>query len=94
MIYIIEDYERLMMNISDIIKMAGYRTDYICQKIEMPKPTFYAKKKKHSFTLNEMRRIFSIINTEEIEDKILAKMIESTKNDEMLTEEETRLAFQ
>lgn len=75
MLYIIEDYKKLLYHIDDAIKLSGFRVDYLAERLNMPKTTFYHKRKTHSFTVEEMERMFTLIDNEEMENKILGKIM-------------------
>lgn len=88
MLHIIEDYKRLLGSVDAIIKQSGYRINYITEKMQMPAVTFYHKRKNSGFTLPEMERLFSIIETEELEDSIFFKIMETNQDKVFATAEE------
>lgn len=81
MLYIIEDYKKLLYHIDDVIKLSGHTIDHLSKRLNMPKTIFYNKRKTHSFTVEEMEKMFSIIDNEEMEDKILSKIMNKRMND-------------
>lgn len=89
MLHIIEDYKKLLGSVDAIIKQSGFRINYITEKMQMPAVTFYHKRKNEGFTLPEMERLFSIIETGEMEDSIFFKVMESNQDKVLATTEET-----
>jgi hypothetical protein len=61
-IKVVDDYAAIMDAVPDIIKQSGYRVDYIAKKLHMPKSTFYARKKKRAFFVEDMQKIAALID--------------------------------
>ncbi|MDR3132414.1 MAG: hypothetical protein LBU42_00110 [Prevotellaceae bacterium] len=60
----INDYAAIMDAVPDIIKKSGYRVDYIAKKLQIPKSTFYAKRKKKAFAIDDMLKIAQLVKNE------------------------------
>ena len=57
---IVEEYQNLGANISDIIKQSGYKNKFIAKRLNLPMSTFYFKKKSNSFSPEQVKQIVNI----------------------------------
>lgn len=85
---IVNNYEDLVMNIGKLIEVSGYRNDYIAKKIGLSNVNFSAKKNRKTFTLEEVKKIVSIINNEDVNDYLMLRAMEARKNDETVSHDE------
>ncbi len=85
---IISDYKNLISNINKLIDISGYRNDYIAKKIGLLPQTFSVKKKRKSFTVEEVEKIMGVIDNEDVEEFVMLEVLRSRKNDENLSGEE------
>jgi len=93
MLHIVKDYKKLVYNIDAVIKDSGYRTDFICKELGLPKTTFYAKKKMHTFSLDEMEKLLTLIDSERLEDRYFARMLKEAEQGEYLSDNESEALF-
>ena len=87
---IITAYNTLKDNMALLIDSSGYRNDYLADKTGIKKPHFYVKKKRGSWTDEEMMKILSIIDNDQLENIYLAKLIDTVKHEEHVSYEELR----
>lgn len=85
---IVSDYKSLISNINKCIDISGYRNDYIAKKIGLLPQTFSVKKKRKSFTVDEVGKIMEVIDNEEVEEFIMLEVLRSRKDDESLSSDE------
>ena len=90
--YIVDDYLNLQASVDKLIKLSGYRVDFVADEMGMDRTSFYLKRKKKNFTPAEMKLFLAVIRAEELEDKILGEMsLETEKNDEFIPLRESGL---
>lgn len=77
----IKNYKFLAKNVDKIIEVSGFRKDYIMKELQMDRTSFYKKRKEAKFTVDEMERLFEIINVDRLEDKILAQLSEDAEKE-------------
>jgi len=87
---IASNYKTLLQNIPALIDVSGYKNDYICRKIEMKPATFSARKHKNNWSVEEVIKILSVIQNEDVEDFLLLQLMKETKNDETISADEFR----
>ncbi|TDE16855.1 hypothetical protein [Dyadobacter psychrotolerans] len=85
---IVNNYENLVDNIGKLIEVSGYRNDYIARKIGLTNVNFSAKKNRKSFSLEEIRQIVAIIDSDDVEDYLMINEMDSRKEDETITHDE------
>lgn len=57
---VLEDYENLLNNIDNLIDESPLKLNYIIEKLGLTRGTFYHKRKKNNFTLNEMQTMLNL----------------------------------
>jgi uncharacterized protein YjcR len=85
---LISGYKNLINNIPKMIDISGYRNDYIAKKLGMKPQSFSVKKQRGNWTIDEVERILSIIDNEDVEDYCLGCMMEAMKDEPTITHEE------
>lgn len=85
---IVSNYENLVENIGQLIKVSGYRNDFIAKKLGITNVNFSAKKNRKSFTLEEIKKIVSVIDNEDVEDFLMVKEMDARKDDETVSHDE------
>jgi uncharacterized protein YwgA len=85
---IVNNYERVIMNIGQLIEVSGYRNDYIAKKLGLTNVNFSAKKNRKTFTIEEIKKIASIIDNEDVSDFLMMQEIEERKSDETMSHDE------
>ncbi|TLV03529.1 hypothetical protein [Dyadobacter luticola] len=81
MLKIVANYKELRQNIGMLIKHSGYKNSYIAEKLGIPSPNFSVKKKRGSWTIEEVEKILAIIDNEELEDFYLGKVMEKVEKE-------------
>ena len=84
MIEVIQEYKSIMNHIDDFIKQSGYKIGFLEKQLNVNKVTFWRKRKNGTFTLSEMEILSAYIFTQEIEDNLLGKIVEKTKQPEFM----------
>ena len=89
---IVDDYLSLQASVDKLIKLSGYRVEFVADKMGMDRTSFYLKRKKKNFTPAEMKSFLAVIRADELEDKVLGQMsLEAEKNDEFVPLRESGL---
>ena len=86
----IKNYISINQNVDSIIKKSGYKVSYLYKEMGMDNNSFYLKRKRGNFTPEELMKLFSIIDLERLEDKILLEMSIEDQKDGIISEEEKR----
>ena len=84
------NYQRLLENIDRLIAISGYRNDFVAKKLGIKPSTFSVKKKRASWTPQEVEKLLSVIGNDETEDYYLGLMMKSLEKDETLSLSEFR----
>ena len=82
MLAIVENYKQLRENIGSLIQKSGYKNSFIAAKLGIPAPNFSLKKKRGNWTIEEVEKILSIIENEELEDYYLGKIMDSVEKED------------
>ena len=83
---VVKEYKLIQNNIDGLIQLSGSRIGYICNKLGMDKTSFYLKRRKASFSPDELENLLMIIRADELEDKALLEMsLEAEKEEGTLT---------
>lgn len=86
----IKNYMSLNDNVDLIIKKSGYKISYLYEQMGMDNNSFYIKRKKGTFTPDQLMKLFEIIDLEKLEDKILGEMSIEDQKEGIMSEEEKR----
>jgi hypothetical protein len=78
---IVRDYKNLLAHIGNLIDVAGYRNDYIARKIGLSAAGFATKKKRGTFSVDEVEKIIQIIENEDVDDYLMVKLMDSRKDE-------------
>lgn len=90
MLNIINQYRTIKKNLGEIIKVSGYRNDYVAKKIGMSPQSFAAKKQRNSWNDEEIEKVLAVIDNEDSEDYILLQLMRSAKDEETISLEEAK----
>ena len=85
---IIKNYQLIVNNVGQLIEMSGYRNDYLSEKIGLKPANFSLKKQKGNWSADELLRLFSIIENDEIQDFIDALRIEEAAKGKFVSSEQ------
>jgi uncharacterized protein YjcR len=73
---IVQNYMSLCKSMGTLIKASGYKNVYLAEKLGMPPTNFSAKKKRASWTPDEIDQILAIIGNEELEEYFMVQLME------------------
>lgn len=93
MLTMVQDYKLIKNNLSDIIKVSGYRNEFVAEKIGMNKSNFSVKKQRASWTEDEVEKILTIIDNEFVEDYILLSILKNRKDESNVSLAEMKKEF-
>ncbi|WP_281632536.1 hypothetical protein [Flavobacterium luteolum] len=79
MIEIVENYEKYINSLAELIDKSYYKTEFFIQKLGLKHATYYRKLKANSFTHQEVKLITSLLFPEEILMQELQKSQEDIK---------------
>ena len=85
---IVTTYKRLLANVSDIIDVSGYRNDYIAKKLGIKPQSFSAKKKKATWTPDELEKLLTVIDNEDVENFLMLEQMRNMEEEETITAEQ------
>ena len=85
---IVSNYENLVGNIGKLIEVSGYRNDFIAKKLGITNVNFSAKKNRKTFSIEEVKKIVSIIDNEEVEDYLMLSEMDARKDDETISHDD------
>ena len=85
----IVEYRNLLNRVDEFIKLSGYRIDFLQEKLGISRVSFWRKRKHGEFTIKEMEILSEFIFTDELEDKLLLRIMNKTTEPEFLSEEES-----
>jgi predicted transcriptional regulator len=85
---VLGDYLEVEKNIGAIIDATGYKHEFIANKLDMPISTYYAKRRKTSFTAKDVFKIIKMLDDDEMYNKEKIELLESRKNDEVISSQE------
>ena len=85
---IVSNYENLVGNIGKLIEVSGYRNDFIAKKLGITNVNFSAKKNRKTFSIEEVKKIVSIIDNEEVEDYLMISEMDARKDDETISHDD------
>lgn len=79
MIEIVDNYEKYINSLPELIDKSYYKTEFFIQKLGLKHATYYRKLKSNSFTHQEVKLITSLLFPEEILMQELQKSQEDIK---------------
>jgi hypothetical protein len=90
MLELIQEYKQLKNNISKLIDKSGYKNGYLAERLGMQPQNFSVKKMRGNWNDDELEKLLSIIETEDIEDYYLGLIMQevSKKPEDLVTLEE------
>jgi len=68
--------------------VSGYRNDFIAKKLGITNVNFSAKKNRKTFSIEEVKKIVSIIDNEEVEDYLMLSEMDARKDDEAISHDD------
>lgn len=79
---IILNYKTLIQSLGELIKVSGYRSDYIAKKIGMKPANFSLKKQRGNWSVDEVEKVMAVIENEETENYLMLELMRAAKNEE------------
>jgi len=68
--------------------VSGYRNDFIAKRLGITNVNFSAKKNCKTFSIEEVKKIVSIIDNEEVEDYLMLSEMDARKDDETISHDD------
>ncbi len=87
---IANNYKTLLQLLPELIDVSGYRNDYLSNKMGITPATFSAKKQRGNWSDDDVVRLMSIIENEDVEDYLMLQLMRAAKNDETVSADEFR----
>ncbi len=87
---IAKNYSALLRMLPLLIDVSGYRNDYLSKKMGLTPATFSAKKQRGNWSTDDVVKLMSIIENEDVEDCLMLELMRSAKNDETISSDEFR----
>ena len=87
---IANNYKTMVQFLPDLIDVSGYRNDYLSKKMELSPATFSAKKTRGNWSADEVIKLMSIIENEDVEDFLMLQLMRNAKNEETISATEFR----
>ena len=81
MVEIIQNYKELKKNMGTLINKSGYKNSYIAEKIGVQPTLFSVKKQRGNWTEDEMEKILSLIENEELENFFMLELMRAEKDE-------------
>lgn len=88
---VVSQYRIIKNNLNEIIKVSGYRNDYIARKLGISPQSFTVKKQRNSWNDEEIEKVLEIVDNEDSQDFILVQLMRSLEGEETLTLKEAKL---
>ena len=85
---VVIQYKNLLRHMANIIEASGYRNDYIAKKLGLKPQSFSMKKQRQNWTPDEVEKILTVIDNEDVEEYLLLQQMRSLKDEETITLEE------
>ncbi len=86
----IRNYISINRSLDVVIKNSGYKISYLYDQMGMNNNSFYIKRKNGTFSPSELIKLFSIIDLEKLEDKVLIEMSLEGESSGVISESEKR----
>jgi hypothetical protein len=87
---IANNYRTLLQVLPDLIDVSGYRNDYLSKKMGLAAATFSAKKQRGNWSADDVVKLMSIIENEDVEEYLMLQMMRAGKEDETVSANEFR----
>ena len=87
---IANNYSTLLKFLPELIDVSGYRNDYLSKKMGISPATFSAKKQRGNWTADDVLKLVSIIENEDVDDFLMLQLLRAAKEDETISADEFR----
>lgn len=82
---IVATYKRLLGSVAEIIEVSGYRNDYLAKKLGLKPQNFSAKKQRGNWTPDELEKLLTVVNNEDVANYLMLENMRSMKDDETIS---------
>lgn len=82
---IILGYRTLVQSLGELIKVSGYRSDFIAKKIGMKPANFSLKKQRGNWSVDEVEKVMAVIANEETENYLMLELMRAAKAEETVS---------
>jgi len=82
---IILGYRTLVQSLGELIKVSGYRSDYIAKKIGMKPANFSLKKQRGNWSVDEVEKVMAVIANEETENYLMLELMRAARKEETVS---------
>jgi hypothetical protein len=82
---IVLEYLKLKSDISTLLKMSGYKTNFVAGELGIQPTTFSVKRQRANWSESEVLKILDVIETEKLEDYYLGKMMSEMNETEFIS---------
>ncbi len=66
MIQLVEEYDKYVSNLPDLVSNSYYKAEYFIQNLNLKNATYYRKLKENNFTPQEIKKITELLFPEEV----------------------------
>ena len=87
---IANNYKTLLHFLPELIDVSGYRNDYLSKKMGLTPATFSSKKQRGSWSTDDVVKLMSIIDNDDVEDYLMLQLMRAAKDDETISADEFR----
>jgi hypothetical protein len=82
---IILSYRTLVQSLGELIRVSGYRSDYIARKIGMKPANFSLKKQRGNWSVDEVEKVMAVIENEDTENYLMLAIMRAAKDEETVS---------
>lgn len=61
-IKVVRDFESLLNGLDEILEQSPLKMNFLIEKLEMTKSTFYNKKRNRTFTIDQLKGILELLD--------------------------------
>jgi hypothetical protein len=90
MIEVIQNYKELKKNMGNLINKSGFKNSFLAEKIGMQPGLFSVKKQRGNWSDDEMEKILTLIENEELEDYYFGELIREKEKEETVSYSELK----
>jgi predicted transcriptional regulator len=65
---IVNNYSEIVNQVDEIIAQTGYKGKFIAKKLGLPESSFYQKKRKKTFNVQEMKQLIALMDDDIYDD--------------------------
>jgi|GEM_PF-4805860 len=76
---VVHDFKLICKSIDQIIDKAGYKSDYVREKLGYSRPGWYKKRKAANFSPEELEELIKLIHAEQMEHDAFFEILKRSK---------------